>query len=218
MMWTLGGSVIFAIGVVMLWCWLFARWNQRRARHLLSRIESAFEGNAQVKSVQWRTASEFEVQVDLENCAFVQPAITVRMLPREMPLSWIISRLKKQRETLTFQADLHCPPGFNLVVQNQRWFDRSRRRINEKKAVLRLKHIGPFVMSSRSDWHRDITNMMHALSASRDCDLLSVSFQRTSPHFSATIPLGAIDRAGCSPVRIFEALRELASGASTAKF
>jgi hypothetical protein len=140
------------------------------------------------------------------------------MLPREMPLSWIISRLKKRHETLTFEANLLCPPGFNLEVQNQRWSGNSRKRFMKKHTVVRLKHIGPFVISSRHDWERDITNMMQALSASRYCELLSVSFRRTAPHFSATVALAAIEVQGYAPVRIFDALRELASGASAARF
>ena len=202
----------------MLWYWLFTSWNRRRAQALLVNIESAL---GQVSSVQWLSSSQFLVSLRLADCNFAQPSVTVRLVPRELPLSWIHGLIKKQRETVTFDANLQYPPGFNLEVQNQRWWGKAkktRKRLPKNSSVVRLKHVGPFVLTSRRDWQRDITSMMHALSASRDCDLLSVSFRRSSPHFSATIPLEAIAGQQCSPVKVFETLRELASGASAARF
>jgi hypothetical protein len=222
MWWTLGSSVVVALGFVVLWYWTFTRWNRRRAQKLLVDIETAFAGNGHVGTVRWLSSSHFLVQMKLGNCGFTQPTVTVKLLPREMPLSWIASAIRKHRETLTFDANLLCPPGFNLEVQNQRWSGKSRRlirrRLPKKSSVVRLKHLGPFILTSRRDWQKDITGMVHALSASRDCDLLSVSFRRTAPHFSATIPLESIARQDCAPVTFFDALRELASGASAARF
>ena len=218
MWWTLGGSVVVALSTVMLWYWLFTRWNRRRAQRLLARIESAFGGSGRVSSVQWLSSSQFLVALRLNDCNFMQPCVTVRLTPRELPLSWITCLAKKRRETLTFDANLICPPGFNLEVQNQRWWGKKGKRVAKKSGVVKLKHVGPFILTSRREWQKDITNMMHALAASRDCDLLSVSFRRTAPHFSATIPLEAIAGTECTPVRIFDALRELASGASAARF
>lgn len=217
MWWTLGGSVVVALSTVMLWYWLCTRWNRHRAQGLLAKIDSAFGGSGQVNSVQWITASQFLIYLRLNDCNFTQPCVTVRLAPRELPLSWISFAAKKRRETLTFDANLLCPPGFNLEVQNQRWRGKTGRRM-PRKGVVRLKHVGPFILTSRREWQKDITSMMHGLAASRDCDLLSVSFRRIAPHFSATIPLDAITEAECTPVRIFETLRELAAGASAARF
>ncbi len=217
-MWALGGSVVVGLGIVILWYWFFAQRSRSRAAKLLLRIEGAFGGHAKVRGIRWLSASRFELQLQLGNCNFMEPAVTVEMFPRELPLSWIVCKLRKRRETLTFHANLLCPPGFNLEVHNQRWSGKTRKQMFKRHSVMRLKHIGPFVISSRRDWQREITSMMHALSASRDCDLLSVSFRRSAPHFSAMIPLEAIDGQQCAPVIIFDALRELASGASAAKF
>lgn len=218
MWWTLSGSATFVFSFLVLWYWLFLRWNRRRAKHLLASIESAFGGNGHVSSTQWLSASQFHVQLRLGNSNFMQPTVTVRMLPREVPWHWAMCVVKKRRETLTFDANLPCPPGFNLEVQNQRWSAKSRKRVMRRRAVTRLRHLGPFVLTSRHDWQRDITSMMHALATSRDCDLLSVSFRRRTPHFSATVPLEAVAGKHCTSVRVFEALRELAAGASAARF
>lgn len=218
MWWTLGISVIAAVGVIVLWYGLWLRWNRRRAQKLLVNIESAFSSNGYVSGIRWVSGSAFQVRLRLGNCAFTHSSVVVHMLPREMPLNWIASWFKKRRETLTFEANLLCPPAFNLEVQNQRWHGGTRRRLPRKDSTVRFDHIGPFILTSRSDWQREITSMVHALSASRDCDLISVSFRRNAPHFSATVALDAVANEHCSPVRIFDALRELASGASAAKF
>lgn len=218
MWWTLGISAVVGLLAIAAWYGGCVRWNRRRAGKLLRNIESAFMGYGSVNGHQWVSASEFHVDLRLSNCAFRHPNIIVKMLPREMPLNWLISRVRKQHETLTFEANLLCPPGFNLEVHNQRWWARTRRRMPKKDSIVRLKHIGPFILTSRRDWEREITSMVHALSASRDCDLLSVSFRRSEPHFSATILLNSMEEQNCSPVRMFDALRELASGASAARF
>ena len=60
--------------------------------------------------------------------------------------------------------------------------------------------------------------MMSALVASRDCDFLSVAFRRTTPHFSATVPLASLAPEAQTESDLFDVLRELAAGASTSRF
>jgi hypothetical protein len=218
MWWTLGLSLSIVSFLFVLWYGLSLRWNRRRAQKLLANIESAFLGHGHVCGVEWRSASEFLVHLRVAGCAFTHPNILVRMFPRQIPFRWALARLRKRRETMTFEANLHYPPGFNLEVQNQRWLVTTKVRMPRKNSVVRMKQLGPFVLTSRRDWERDITNMVQALSSSRGCNLLSVSFRKSAPHFSATVPLEAIAGPQCSPDGIFDALRELASGASTAKF
>ena len=218
MWWTLGLNLSIAVFLIVLWYSLTLRWNRRRAQKLLVNIESAFSGHGHVCAVEWQSASQFLVRLRLAGCAFTHSTVMVRMFPRELPLNWLIARLRKHRETLTFRANLVCPPGFNLEVQNQRWLLRTKVRRPKKNSLVRMKQLGPFILTSRRDWERDIINMVKALSSSRGCDLLSVSFCRKAPHFSATVPLESIAGPHCSPVKIFDALRELAAGASAARF
>jgi hypothetical protein len=81
-----------------------------------------------------------------------------------------------------------------------------------------LEQSGPFVLTTRNEWQREITTMMNALVASRECDCSSVSFRRSSPHFSVTVPLNTIAPESQAQCEIFDVLRELAAGASTARF
>ena len=111
-----------------------------------------------------------------------------------------------------------APPNFNLDVQNHRWCGRTRRKLPRNPEKWNLERVGPFVISSRNDWQREITNLMNATMASRCLRLPQVSFRRTSPHFSATVSLDSLSSAKEAEISIFEVLRELASGASASRF
>ena len=218
MWWTLSLSLAIVTFLFALWYNLSLRGNRRRAQKLLANIESAFSGHGHVCGVEWRSGSEFLIRLRLGGCAFTHPSVVVKMIPREVPWSWAAASIKRRRETMTFEANLVCPPGFNLEVQNQRWLVKTKIRAPKKNSVVRMKQLGPFILTSRRNWEREITSMVQTLSSSRGCDLLAVSFRKSAPHFSATVALEAIAGPPCSPVKIFDTLRELAAGASAAKF
>ena len=155
-MWRLIG-VDIAAGVLLIAAWycVFRHLNRKRGRRVLQWIERAFAGHGDVTAVEWLSASRMQVRMRLMECGFNQLSILVSLLPRETPLQWIASRLKKSRETLTFQGDLPCAPNFNLDVQNHRWCGRSRRKLVPSKDWS-LSRVGPFVLTSRPDWQRDI--------------------------------------------------------------
>jgi|ERR1051325_9520206 hypothetical protein len=202
---------------VLAWYLLFARYNRRKAMELLQRLRGAFSGQAQVMAVRWRGASRFSVRLRVVSSHFQQASVQVRMHARQVPFLWLWERLRKRQETLTFEADLECPPAFNLEVHNHRWCGRTRKFPRDIRR-LSLDQCGPFVLTTRNDWQREITAMMSALVASRDCDFLSVNFRRTSPNFTATVPLGSIAPDSDSEAHIFEVLRELAACAQLSKF
>ncbi len=204
--------------LVLAWYFWFLRFNRRRAVEVLRWIEGAFNGHGQIASVRWASGSRFDVQMRLAPAMFRQASLVVQLFPRELPVSWVLSRIRKQQETLTFQADLDSAPSFNLEVHNHRWYGRTRRRFPTKSQEWVLEQAGPFVLTTRNDWQREITTMKGALVASRDCDCLTVCFRRTSPHFSVTVPLATIAPGSETKSEIFDVLRELAAGASTARF
>jgi hypothetical protein len=149
---------------------------------------------------------------------FVHSSVVVQLLPREFFFHWFMSKLRKQQELATFEADLDSVPSFNLEVHNQRWCGRSRRgsKLNPNRS--HIENFGPFVLTTRTGWQREITAMIDALVASRDSDFLSVSFRRTSPHLSATVPLNSLAPQNASGNKIFHVLRELADCAGASRF
>ncbi len=218
MWWTLGLNLSLVVFLFALWHFLSLRYNRRRAQAILANVESAFSGHGHICEVQWCSTSEFLVRMRFAGCAFANSTILVSMLPRAFPISWLIARLKHRRETLTFQANLLCPPGFNLDIMSHRSQVKLKSRAPKNNFTVRLKRFPPCILTSRRDWQRETANVVQSLAASRGCEFISVSFHRKEPHFSATVPLSAMSGPHCSPVRLFDALRELASGASAARF
>jgi len=60
--------------------------------------------------------------------------------------------------------------------------------------------------------------MVNSMVTTRDCDFLNVSFRRTTPHFTATLPLEVIAPEKNTEIAVLEALREVASSASASRF
>lgn len=207
-------------GAVFLAAWycLFSIYNRGKSRKVLGWIELAFRGHGQVADAHWEAGSRFRVQMTLTPAVFRHPALSVQLHPREVAPLWLVSRLRGQQESLTFEADLDCAPCFNLEVHNHRWFGRTRRRLPANCHRWEMEHAGPFVLTTRKEWQREITNMMGALVASRRCDCLTVSIRRGSPHFSVTVPLTTIEPASDAKFDIFDVLRELAAGVTSARF
>ncbi len=196
------------------WYWLALRYNRRRASQVLRWIEFALGSQGQVVGLRWVAHSRFKVPLRLTCGVFHRASMLVDLTPFEMPLRWLLRRLSGQRELLIFQADLDLPPAFSLHVHNFRWFARSGKRALAAGPGSAFEHTGPFVISTRMDWQKEISSAMGALARGDNREFLDISFQRRSPHFSATLPLEAI--APGSPIRtcMFETMRELAASSS----
>lgn len=213
--WALAADVLIALVLVTLWYFGFVRYNRKKAEQLLHWICAAGGREAKVGCVRWISASCFHLQLQFPAEDFREAHMKVQLLPREMPLHWLISYLRGRQEALTFEANLHCAPAFNLEVRNYRWKKRGEFHTSECAMVVRS---GPVVLTTRGDWQQDLTHMMNGLLASRDCNFERLEFRRDSPHFSATLPLNSIDLQCEGAGQLFEALRELATGASAAMF
>lgn len=196
------------------WYWLALRHNRRRAIQVLRWIEFALAGQGQATGVRWLAHSRFKVPLRLTCGVFHRAWVLVDLTPCEMPLRWLLSKVSGQREVLTFQADLDLPPAFSLDVHNFRWFARSGRTAPGNRPSWGFEHSGPFVISTRMEWQKEISSAMASLVRGDNREFLDISFQRRSPHFSATLPLEAI--APGSPTRacMFETMRELAGSSS----
>jgi hypothetical protein len=210
-------DVVGGTALILVWYLCFLRYNRRKSAEVLQRIKTAFSGHAQIVGVRWTGASRFSIRLRVLSNLFQHASILVQLHPRELPLNWLWTRVRKRQETLTFKADLEYPPSFNLEVHNHRWRGRTRRFPRDQRRMA-LGHCGPFVLTTRSEWQREITTMMAALVASRDCDFLSVSFRRSSPHFSVVVPLQSLSPESECESEMFEVLRELAACASASRF
>jgi hypothetical protein len=217
MLWDVALCVGIGLGLVVVWYAVCAQLNRRRSVRILGLIQSAFSGHGGVAGSEWISASHLLVRLRLHDCDFLHPRVHVKLTPREWPTQWLLARFRRKEETLTFEANLPYLPHSNLEVHNRAWRIR-KRRTRVPRQVSDCRSLGPFVISSRYDWQHEITRMMNAFVASRECEFLSVSLCRTAPHFVATVSLKAFALHAAADSSIFEVLRELAENASAARF
>jgi hypothetical protein len=206
--------LLIAIVFCAAWYWLAVRHNRRRALQVLRWLEGAVAGQGQVTGIRWIARSQFKVPLRLRHSVFNRAWVLVDLSPCELPLRWLMSKARGRREILTFQADLDLPPAFTLQVHNFRWFAHSGKNTASSRTAWGFEHTGPFVISTRRDWQKQIPSAMVSLAKGEHRDFLKIDFQRRSPHFSVTLPLETI--APGSPTRacMFDSMRELASSSS----
>jgi hypothetical protein len=124
----------------------------------------------------------------------------------------LFSAYRKQRETLTFEADLDCAPTQRLEIFRHRWLTHKQSDTSSRNWT--VTRPGPVVLTTRSEWTHELTPVVNTLMTSRAHSLLAVRFRPDSPHLAATISLDSLsdEEAAAGFVGM---LRELAAGAST---
>ncbi len=207
-------DAIAAIAVLVLWYLWFARTNRHRALVVLKWVQTACGQRGRVTKVCWAGSSRLLAELRFPPHIFEHARVVVHLLPRPWPVGWAISRWRKQKETLAFEADLYAPPRFHLEVHNHRWTGHSRKFSGDRKWT--ISRPGPIVLTSREKWDHELSPVISALMASRERNFVTVRFSPNSPHFLATLELDSVleqaDDAGW-----LETLRELAAGASTSR-
>jgi len=214
----LGISLIAALALCVTWYCVASRHKQRKAREVLRWLQSALAGRGQVISISWTGVAKFRVPLRLTCGVFQKAWVLVEMRSEQTPLGWLVNKLGKPRELVTFQADLDLPPTFSLHVHNFRWVARSSRRTPENHPGWKFECLQPLIISTRPHQQKEIACAMASLTRSDTSEFLNVSFQRSSPHFSATVLLDSL--APGSPTRtcMLDAMRELAGSASASLF
>ena len=196
------------------WYWIAVRRNRRRAIQVLRWIESALAGQGHVVGIRWLSPCRFKVPLRLTSGIFQRAWMLVELTPIQMPLQWALRRARGFNEVVTFQADLDFPPSFSLHVNNFRWFARSSKKSRVDDVTWAFEQSGPFVISTRMDWQKEVSSTMSSLVRGEHRDFSNISFQRRSPHFSVSLPLDSI--APSSPTRsyMFDTMKELAGSSS----
>ena len=197
--------------LLSLWYLYFARYNRRRGVIALGR---ACAGQCRIVEAQWFGACRLQAHLHFAARWFEDVRVTVRLLPRPLPLQWLSCLWSKSKETLTFEADLDYAPSFHLEVFRHRWLTNRRIRVAAGSRDWSVCRPGPVVLTTRTDWTQELTPVVNSLINSRGYDLLSVRFRTESPHLVATVALEALcDEEAAAG--FFCVMRELAAGAST---
>ena len=210
----LGIALIAATALCATWYSLFLRRKRKKAKEILRWIQSCLVGRGQIVGISWITASRFRVPLRLTCGVFERAWVLVELQAQQTPVQWLFNKIKGGREVLKFQADLDCPPTFSLQMQNFRWFARSSRKASIDRPGWQFERLQSVMISTRPDTQKEIACTMTSLSKGDSGDFLEVSFQRASPHFSATLPLEALAPGTPSRTYVLDAMRELAGSAS----
>ena len=198
------------------WYLFFSAYNRRRGVEALRWVRSACAGKGRIVDSRWVTSSRLYARLQFPAHSFENARVTMKFRPRALPVHWLVSRWKKQKETLTFEADLGGSPSFHMEVVRHRWCARSRGVATHAKQDKREWDIyepGPIVLTTRTHWQEDSAPELNALMTVRQQDVLQVHFRPDSPQFSATIALDALDDPRTA-AGFLSTLRELAAGAS----
>lgn len=207
-------DVAVAATIVCVWYLLFTRYNRRRGDVVLAWVQGACLGKGRVLHPQWRSGNSLlKASLSLPSRWFDNVRLTIRLLPRPIPLQWILSRYRREKETLTFEADLGFPPGFSLDVIRHRWSGRSALKPIKTARTWHISRPGPVVLTTRDEWPAEISPLMNALIAWRDKDFLTVRFAPEPPHFSATVALDHLSDEK-SATALLVLFRELAASSS----
>jgi len=208
-------DVVCAVATLGVWYVVFSAYNRRRGTEALRWVQSACAGKGRILEFHWLSSSRLHAKLHFPSRSFDNAQVTMKFRPRPFPVQWMMSRLHKQKETLTFEADLGGSPNLHLEVVRHRWCAHSR-SVTARKRDERDWEIyepGPVVLTTRTHWKEDSTSELNTLMTARQQDVLQVRFRPESPQFSATIALDALDDPRTA-AGFLTTLRELASGAS----
>lgn len=208
-------DVVCAVATLAAWYVLFAAYNRRKGTEALRWVQSACAGKGRILDSKWLNSSRLCARLHFPSRSFENAYVTMKFRPRALPVQWLVSQLHRQKETLTFEADLGGSPTFHLEVIRHRWCAHSR-GITQRKHDQRAWDIyepGPVVLTTRTHWKEDSTPELNTLMTVRQQDVLQVRFRPESPQFSATIALEALDDPRTAS-GFLTTLRELAAGAS----
>ena len=209
-----GASLAAVTALCIAWYYLSLRRKRQKANEVLRWIQSSLCGRGHVLGISWVTATRFRVPLRLTCGVFHRAWVLVEFTAQHTPVQWLFNKLSGRREVLTFQADLDYPPGFSLHIQNFRWFARSNRKELVDQSGWRFEHLPPVMISTRRDTQREVAATVASISKGDNGDFLEITFQRRSPHFSASLALKSLAPGAPARTYMLDAMRELAGSAS----
>ena len=207
-------DVVAAVAVSLAWYAWFLHYNRKRASDVLQWVQAACLGKGHVADLRWQASgSRLKATLHLSSRWFEEARLTIRLLPRPLPVQWALSHWRHQQETLTFEADMGFPPGFHLDIIRHRWSGHSGAKTTKGERAWTISRPGPVILTTKEDWPVELSPVVNALANWRDKDFVGVRFNSNSPHFTATVALENLSdqKAASALLGLF---RELAASSS----
>jgi hypothetical protein len=209
-------DAVCASTIVVLWYLLFTRYNRRKGTLVLRWVEAACATRGRVVEMKWLSTSRLQVHLSFAAHWFENARVTIKLLPRPIPIQWILCLWRRQRETVTFEADLDDTPNFHLEISRHRWLTQKPKEVTNPARNWTLSRPGPVVLTTRTEWTHELTPVVNTLMTSRGHNLLTVRFRPDSPHLAATIPLEALSDEQTTAA-FLSVLKDLAAGSSASR-
>jgi hypothetical protein len=209
-------AALCAVAVDVAWFLLFSRYNRRKGALVLRWVEAACSARGRVLDTKWLGRSCLQAKVSFAAQWFENARVTIKLLPRPILIQWLVCLWRRQRETVTFEADLDDSPTFHLEISRHRWLTQKPKEVSSPNRNWTLHKPGPVVLTTRTEWTHELTPVVNTLMTSRGHNLLTVRFRPDSPHLSATIPLEALSDEETT-ASFLSVLRDLAAGASASR-
>jgi hypothetical protein len=209
-------DVAGSVALLTLWYFVFFSYNRKRGAAALRWVQTACAGKARILESRWMGSALMQARLHFPSRAFDNARVTVKFRPRALPVQWLVSCWHRQKETLTFEADLGGSPTFYLEVARHRWSAHNRGLSTRRRdgREWEVYEPGPIILTTRTHWKQDPTAELNALMSVRRQDILQVRFRPESPQFSATLNLETLADPNTAATFV-TALREIAAGAST---
>jgi hypothetical protein len=207
-------SGVAAAASLLLWYVCFTQYNRRKGAKALHWMEAACTGKGRIVDSHWISGSRVKARLHFSSQSIEDASVTVRLRPRPLPLHWMLSLWRKQKETLTLEANLDSVPAFNLEVFRHRWFTHNSPSEETGARNWTITRPGPVVLTTRSQWNQELTPVVNTLLSSRGHGLISVRFRPNAPHLSATVALESLSDKQAS-AGFLDVIRDLAAGVST---
>jgi hypothetical protein len=208
-------DVAGSVALLGLWYFVFSTYNRKKGAAALRWVQAACAGKGRILESHWVGSSHLQARLHFPSRWFENANVTVKFRPRALPVHWLVSCWHRQKETLTFEADLGGSPSFHLEVMRHRWTAQNR-GISSRKRDDRewdMYQPGPIVLTTRTHWKQDPSAELNALMSARRQEIVQVRFRPESPQFSATVLLEALADPDAA-AGFVSALREIAAGAS----
>ncbi len=135
------------------WYLWFRRDNRRRGAQILRWIHFAFAGQGTISQMRWQGASRFDVELRLSPSVFQRASLSVKLRPREMPLNWLLSVLRRERETGNFRSRAGLQSGQHPCTSTVIVGAVAHAAAARPQGGLGIRSLGPLVISTRDDWH-----------------------------------------------------------------
>jgi len=185
-------AALSAVAVDLAWFLIFSRYNRRKGDLVLRWVEAASATRGRVLDTKWLSRSCLQDHMSFAAQWFENARVTIKLLPRPILIQWVVCLWRRQRETVTFEADLDDSPTFHLEITRHRWLTQKPKELSSPTRNWTLSKPGPVVLTTRTEWTHELTPVVNTLMTSRGHNLLTVRFRPDSPHLSATIPLDAL--------------------------